>query len=69
MKQMSGEKADIIETENLVNTDNYMQSKRIAETLKMRSNAGLPFTYVGDILLAVNPDPIRNSCNTLVCGF
>ena len=58
MKHKSQNEIDMIKTENLVNGADYMQSKKIAETLKKRREANLPFTYAGDLLIAVNPEDI-----------
>ena len=46
----------MIKTENIVNSHEYMQSKKIAETLQKRREAKLAFTYVGDLLIAVSPE-------------
>merc|ERR1719431_2497039 len=47
--------ADLIKTENLANDSDFVQSKKIAEVLVKRYESNQPYTYTGDILLAVNP--------------
>jgi myosin-3 len=53
--------AEMIKMENLVNGNVYTQTKKIAEVLSKRHEAGLLYTYSGDLLLAVNPEEINIS--------
>jgi len=47
--------AEMIKMENLVNGHVYLQTKKISEVLLKRHEAGLQYTYAGDLLLAINP--------------
>ena len=49
---------DMIKTENIVHRNDYIQSKNIAETVQKRREANHPYTFIGDLLLAVDPEVI-----------
>ena len=53
--------AEMIKMENLVNGHVYTQTKKIAEVLTKRYEAGLFYNYSGDLLLALNPEEISLS--------
>ena len=46
---------DLVRTENLANSSEYLQTKKISEALQMRLREDKNYTYIGDILLAVDP--------------
>ena len=46
---------EMIRTENLATSSEYLQTKKIAEALQKRLKNGKNYTYIGDILLAVDP--------------
>ena len=46
---------EMIRTENLATSTEYLQTKKIAEALQKRLQNGKHYTYIGDILLAVDP--------------
>ena len=49
---------DMIKTENIVHRNDYIQSKNIAETLIKRREANHPYTFIGDLLVALDPEVI-----------
>ena len=46
---------EMIRTENLATSTEYLQTKKIAEALQKRLQNGKHYTYIGDILLALDP--------------
>ena len=46
---------ELIRTENLADSAEFLQTSRIAEVLGRRLERDQRFTYIGDILLALNP--------------
>ena len=46
---------DLVKTENLANSSEYLQTKKITDALQRRLEEKKNYTYIGDILLAVDP--------------
>ena len=49
---------ELIRTENLADSAEFLQTSRIAEALGRRLERDQRYTYIGDILLAVNPPSV-----------
>ena len=49
---------ELIRTENLADSAEFLQTSRIAEVLGRRLERDQRFTYIGDILLALNPPTV-----------
>ena len=47
---------EMIKSENLANSSEFLQTGKISEVLKKRLEKKKKFTYIGDILLSVDPD-------------
>ena len=45
---------DLIKTENLANSSEYLQTSKIADALKKRFEVDRRYTYIGDILIALD---------------
>ena len=55
---------DLIKTENLANSSEFLQTNKIADALKKRFEMSQRYTYIGDILLAVDCNKITEEDQT-----
>jgi myosin heavy subunit len=55
--------ADLIDHENNLAQIDYLDQHRLIDSIRRRFNKGLIYTYIGDVVLAINPKqflPIDN---------